>query len=65
MSSSVERARRKMHQFPVAFAKCTEHSVVYARCISSTEHPEKGQCQKEFAFFKNCFQKAMSESLSK
>ncbi|OQV12459.1 hypothetical protein BV898_13259 [Hypsibius exemplaris] len=65
MSAAVENAKRKLRQFPVAFAQCTEYSAAYALCISATEHPKKDQCRAEFDVLKKCFDKALTAALAR
>ncbi|XP_037950220.1 uncharacterized protein LOC119681180 [Teleopsis dalmanni] len=58
---SVQKAHKRLRNYPVLLAKCANTAATYAACVTRELNVEKNVCEKEFQEFKKCLQKVAKE----
>ncbi|XP_013408118.1 NADH dehydrogenase [ubiquinone] 1 alpha subcomplex assembly factor 8-like [Lingula anatina] len=61
-NSSVQAAKQRLKQFPVALKECRTEMSAYGKCVSEKEDVKCNDCAKEFQALKECFKKTMQKA---
>jgi len=56
---------RPIEKMSSALIGCGKEAIIYGNCVQSWGDVQKGDCQKEFTQFRNCYRKILAEQMKK
>lgn len=62
---SLRKANQRLKNYPLLLGQCATSASAYAKCVTVDFDVKQGACEKEFAEFRQCLQKAAKEMKTK
>lgn len=55
---SVQKAQRRLRQYPKLLVECSAPAAAYATCVLAKENVKRADCDREFQELRQCLQRA-------